>query len=116
MRRLGRLASAAPDLALGCTFLLTWIAPQLVGSGKATYAAQLMTLEFVVVHSAVIVGHMGMRSTSRVVNGAWILGLSAFIDVRHPDRPRLERSLAALFVLGAHREPADDARWLQRDG
>jgi hypothetical protein len=77
MMGLGRFVSAAPDLALGCTFLLTWIAPQLLGAGQATYAAQLMTLEFVVVHSAVIVGHMGMRSRSRVVNGAWILGLSA---------------------------------------
>jgi hypothetical protein len=77
MMPIGRIVSAAPDLALGLTFLLTWIAPQLLGAGKATYAAQLMMLEFVVVHSAVIVGHMGTRSTSRLVNGAWILGLSA---------------------------------------
>ena len=25
---------AAPDLALGCTFLLTWIAPQLLGRAR----------------------------------------------------------------------------------
>jgi hypothetical protein len=74
---IGRIVAAAPDVALGVVMILTWTAPQLLGPGRATYAAQLMTLEFVVVHSAVLIGVMGTRSHSRLVNAAWILGLSA---------------------------------------
>ena len=78
---IGRIVAAAPDVALGLTMILTWIAPQLLGPGKATYAAQLMTLEFVVVHSAVIVGYLGTISRSRIVNGALIIGISALYSM-----------------------------------
>ena len=77
MKKFGRYLAAAPDLALGATMILTWIAPQLLGPDRAAYAAQLMTLEFVVVHSAVIVGYLGTVSRSRAINGVLIVGVSA---------------------------------------
>jgi len=78
---IGRIVAAAPDVALGVMMILTWVVPQLLGPGKATYAGQLMTLEFVVVHSAVIVGYLGTISRSRIVNGALIIGLSALYSM-----------------------------------
>jgi hypothetical protein len=76
-----RWAAALPDLALSFTFLSTWIAPQLLGADKARYAMQLMVLEFIVVHSAAFVGFVGMRSKSRLVNGASVVGVSALYSV-----------------------------------
>ena len=78
---LGRIVAAAPDAALGVTMILMWIAPQLLDVERATYAAQLMTLEFAVVHSAVLVGYMGTRSRSRIVNAVWIIALSGLYSM-----------------------------------
>lgn len=72
-----RWLAAAPDLALGTAFLTTWIAPNLLGAGRARLATRLMVLEFIVVHSAVLVGFVATRHRLRIVNAAWGLGVSA---------------------------------------
>ena len=72
-----RLLAAAPDLALGVAFLVSWIAPNLIGPERARLATRLMLLEFIVVHSAVFVGYLATRHHLRIVNAAMGLGVSA---------------------------------------
>jgi hypothetical protein len=49
---LARAVSAAPDVALGGLFLVTWIDPRVFGGGVLKYAMLMMLMEFIVVHSA----------------------------------------------------------------
>jgi hypothetical protein len=77
MKPFGRFLAAAPDLALGVTFLATWIQPDLVGADRARLAMRLMLLEFIVVHSAGFVGYAATRHRLRIVNLAWGMGISA---------------------------------------
>ena|SRR5215510_5451123 len=56
MNLLARAISAAPDVAIGGLFLVTWIDPRVFGQGVLKYALLTMLLEFIVVHSSVFMG------------------------------------------------------------
>ena len=79
MSLLARAISALPDVALGVTFLVTWIDPRVFGEGVLKYALLTMLMEFIVVHSS---GFMGFvlwgTSLGAVKKTLATLGLGAF--------------------------------------
>jgi hypothetical protein len=56
MSLLSRAISAAPDVALGGLFLVTWLDPRVFGEDVLKYALVTMLMEFIVVHSSVFMG------------------------------------------------------------
>lgn len=53
--RLGRLAGALPDAVVAASFLVLWIAPTAFGTGGVRKAMLLMILEFLLLHSTIMV-------------------------------------------------------------
>jgi hypothetical protein len=76
---LARAVSAAPDVALGGLFLVTWIDPRVFGAGVLKYAMAMMLMEFIVVHSAGFMSLVLWGSSLGVVKKTLAtLGLGAF--------------------------------------
>jgi len=57
--------SALPDFGLAALFLLTWTAPHVVGVDRIGNLMLVMLLEFIVVHSAAIMGSAALAKGSR---------------------------------------------------
>jgi hypothetical protein len=72
------IVSAAPDLALALWFLTTWIDPLRFGPRAVSSCLGLMILEFVVVHSSMIMVLLAFGVTgSRARKAALLAGFSA---------------------------------------
>src|SRR5262249_41454981 len=53
---LRRIVSAAPDVAIGTSYLITWISPDALGARSFDYLLLLMLFEFIVIHSSAFMG------------------------------------------------------------
>jgi len=72
------LLSALPDFALAGLFLATWIAPDLLGTGRIGQLMLVMLLEFIVVHSAAFMGMAAVGGTTTWHKIRAILGFGVF--------------------------------------
>jgi hypothetical protein len=70
--------AALPDLALGVTFLVTWVAPTAFGERMVARLVLLMLLEFLIVHSSAIMGVQLVAPTPTRRKLTATLGLAAF--------------------------------------
>ena len=77
-RAIRRLISAAPDFALGATFLGVWLFPRAFDVSTVRYLTLTMLLEFIVIHSSAIMGGLAYSDLSRVKRIAGIVGLGVF--------------------------------------
>lgn len=62
---LARLLVAVPDIALGAAFLATWLWPSRFGARTSRYVAMALVLEFVVIHSAVLIGKIALGTATK---------------------------------------------------
>jgi len=65
-------------LALAGTFLVTWISPYYFHRKMVAYLVLLMVLEFIIMHSAVFMGHIIIGRTSRREKAWRVFRLGAF--------------------------------------
>jgi hypothetical protein len=79
--RAGRVVSAAPDFALGLTFLATWIDPHRLGEKMISYLLLVMLLEFIIVHSSAFMGLVIVSEADRRKKTTAILGLAGLYTV-----------------------------------
>ena len=79
--RVRRAISAAPDLALGFAFLLTWRDPNWLGFSMVRYAVLTMLLEFVVIHSSGFMSGVAIFGKSRRTRAWGVIGLGAAYTV-----------------------------------
>jgi hypothetical protein len=73
--------SAAPDVALGVAFLVTWIVPRWMGVDWLRYAMLTMLLEFIVIHSAGLMGAVMLDGSSRSFRTVKVIGLALVYTV-----------------------------------
>lgn len=59
-----RLLVSLPDIVLGGIFLGTWLSPSFLGGRTRDYAAMAVVLEFVVIHSAVLMGKIALGTAT----------------------------------------------------
>ena len=74
-RLIASIVSAVPDLALGATFLITWLQPYRLGDQMVKYLIGIMLLEFIIIHSAAF---MGTVAISRKRKSQKVLALVGF--------------------------------------
>lgn len=75
---LRRIASAAPDLTLGASYLITWASPTAFGARSLRYLMFMVMLEFIVIHSAALMGVVAISNATRSVKSLLMIGLAAF--------------------------------------
>jgi len=76
------LISAAPDLALGISYFITWISPGALGTRSFGYLLLMMLLEFLVIHSSAFMGVIIVAGpASRVKRTLSVVGLGVFYSV-----------------------------------
>lgn len=73
--------NALPDFAAAGTFLVTWIAPDTLGSLMLRHLVLVMLLEFLVVHSAAFMGSVMVSHEARSRRGIGIVVLGAFYSL-----------------------------------
>ena len=61
---LARLLVSLPDIVLGVVFLGAWLSPSWLGGRTPHYAAMAVVLEFVVIHSAVLMGKIALGTAT----------------------------------------------------
>jgi hypothetical protein len=76
------LIAAAPDLILSAMFLAVWIDPMVLGAGMAEDLVMLMILEFIVIHSSVLLG-------------------ATLLDPSNPKRGKMLLFLCGVYLLFA---------------
>lgn len=76
-----RVFSAAPDIALGSTYLITWINPGAFDTNLLPYLTLMMALEFIVIHSAGFMGVVALSDARRHRRVAGIIGLGVFYSI-----------------------------------
>jgi hypothetical protein len=80
-RSLAAIGAALPDFVLGALFLTTWLLPT---AGRIKLAPQLVLivlLEFIIIHSAAIVGSVVLRKATRRKRAMSLVGLVLFYTV-----------------------------------
>lgn len=70
------IISAAPDLGLGVAFVAMWVRPSTFGSSVLAYLTLTMLLEFIVIHSAALMGAIAFTDTSQANRTIGIVGLA----------------------------------------
>jgi hypothetical protein len=75
------LVAAAPDFALGATFLAAWVRPGLGGAGTIGRLLLVMLLEFIVIHSAPFMGMAGWSDAAPSRKLMQVLGLGGFYSL-----------------------------------
>jgi len=75
------LTAALPDLALGGTFLLAWVAPVPLASGVLAHLTLVMILEFIIVHSSAFAGGVMFGTASPRAKAAALLALGGFYTI-----------------------------------
>jgi hypothetical protein len=59
------IASAAPDLVLAVAYLAAWVSPEMLPAGTATWLLSMMVFEFIVIHSAGMMGTIALAPMDR---------------------------------------------------
>lgn len=72
------LAAATPDLALGLTFLIVWLAPFPLPRDIVAGFTMVMLLEFIIIHSSAFMGVTLFKPGPRKKKLLAMLGLGAF--------------------------------------
>jgi hypothetical protein len=72
-----RLLAALPDVLTAAVFLCTWADPALTGYSRVKNLMLTMLFEFIVMHSAAIMGSMVLSAGSRGTRIAALCGLTA---------------------------------------
>lgn len=75
-RVMGSVVSALPDLALGATFLVTWIQPSRFGDRMVRHLVLVMLLEFVIIHSAALMGSVAISRADGRGKAKTLLGFA----------------------------------------
>jgi hypothetical protein len=70
------LLNALPDLAFSVVFLVTWIRPDALGEFMVRWLLLVMLMEFIVLHSAALMGTVALAPGSRARRGLAILGFA----------------------------------------
>lgn len=70
--------SAAPDLAMGVTYLVTWIAPEAIRPAMVSWLTGVMVLEFIIIHSSAFMGTVMFGKADRRGKAITLLGLGGF--------------------------------------
>ena len=74
--------SAAPDFALGASYLITWISPTAAGARSLQYLTLMAIFEFFVIHSSAFMGAaLYLGHASRFLRVLMILGLLLFYSM-----------------------------------
>ncbi|MGH7725950.1 MAG: hypothetical protein ACREOU_11040 [Candidatus Eiseniibacteriota bacterium] len=73
-----RLGAGLPDLALGAAFLIAWVRPSLLPEDAIAHFISVMLLEFIVIHSAAIMGSVALAGGSIRKRLLGMLGMTAF--------------------------------------
>jgi hypothetical protein len=76
-----RLLSASSDLGLGASYLITWISPTAFGSRGFPYLLLVMLFEFIVIHSAALMGSTILSDGSRLKKFGSVLALAALYSL-----------------------------------
>ncbi len=75
------LGAGLPDLALGGAFLLAWLRPAFFPEDAVGYFVLLMLLEFIVIHSAAVMGSCALGDGPVRKRVLAMLGLAAFYSL-----------------------------------
>ncbi len=75
------LVAAAPDLALGATFLVTWIWPTALREGMVAFLIMVMLLEFIIMHSSAFMGSVIVSRGGRAKKSIALLALGGFYSL-----------------------------------
>lgn len=70
--------NALPDFGLAAVFLVTWVMPNALGDHMVKWLLVVMLMEFIVIHSAAIMGTVAFGAGGRGKRGAAVLGLGGF--------------------------------------
>lgn len=70
--------SAAPDLAMGLTFFVTWIDPTALGDNMINYLILVMLMEFITIHSSAFFGATMISTLPKTKKSLALLGLGLF--------------------------------------
>jgi hypothetical protein len=75
------VAAAIPDLALGVTFLLVWIAPVPLAPSVIPHLMLVMVLEFIIIHSSFFTGAVLLKPGPKRGRALALLGLGVFYTI-----------------------------------
>jgi hypothetical protein len=66
-----QLVAAVPDLSLAGWFVITWAAPQLIGTEAAGVLPGLMVLEFIIIHASVVLVMAPRQMAAKMRDQRW---------------------------------------------
>jgi hypothetical protein len=77
----GNYLSAAPDIGMALTFLITWIAPTALGQNMIKYLMLVMLMEFISIHSSAFFAALMVKGGSKGKKTTNLIALGGFYTI-----------------------------------
>jgi hypothetical protein len=74
----GAVVAAMPDVAMAATYLISWVSAQALGARPLRYLTLVLLMEFISIHSSMVLGAVAYRTGPPRRKALAIVGLGAF--------------------------------------